>query len=84
MTSDKAPKHHWNYRLIRHVWPTGEVTVGIHEVYYTDGKPTKWSKYPVPVAGEDAEEVLRILNDMRQALASPPMTVEVEDEQEAQ
>ncbi len=50
----------WNYRIIRSIDPDGEVSFGIHEVYYAWEKVSGWTSEPVSPCGETAEELAEI------------------------
>lgn len=47
----------WNYRVMRREF-AGEVSFGIHEVYYNeDGSIRNWTTDPVSCGGETIEEL---------------------------
>jgi len=61
----------WNYRVIRHVEPDWDETFAIHEVYYNDdGEPDGCTTEAI-IAGEDLQDLDRILDMMRRALSEP-------------
>jgi hypothetical protein len=69
---------HWNYRVIRHqsISARGEhdCWLAIHEAYYPDDSsdiPNGYTEEPVPVAGEDLEELRWKLERMLEALEKP-------------
>jgi hypothetical protein len=70
------PPSHWNNRVIRrtHVRDEGVwITFGIHEVYYTDGKPTSCTENPVEPFGETIEELQEVMEHYRLALEKPTL-----------
>lgn len=56
----------WNYRVLR--YPDG--ALGVHEVFYTDGKPTSCTEDPIGAVGDDLEELRRELEAMLRGLPS--------------
>lgn len=54
---------HWNYRVIAlEDAEFGEVTYGIHEVYYKDdGSIDSWTKSPVPFVADSKLGLLDVL-----------------------
>ena len=50
----------WNYRIMR--YSSGEL--GIHEVYYEQGKIDGWTKEPI-IVGDNVEELYSILETIR-------------------
>jgi hypothetical protein len=65
----------WNYRLVRRVFDTEE-QVGVHEVYYTDGKPTSITVNPIGIVGETEKEVKDILEKIKKAFLKPVLNWE--------
>ncbi len=70
---------HWNYRVIRkerehneHKW----IVFGIHEVYYSDGKPVMVSENPQDPHGETLEELKQDLEWYQLALTKPTLNYE--------
>jgi len=54
----------WNYRVLRH----SDGSLGIYEVYYTDGNPDSRSSVPCAV-GDNLDELTRELRNMQRALS---------------
>lgn len=75
---------HWNYRVIRKthdcesIINPGEkwVTFGIHEVYYTDGKPSMTTEDAMEPHGETLEELLEDMKHFQLALDKPVLNYE--------
>ena len=70
---------HWNYRVIRRIRDSnGEkwVQFGIHEVYYSDGKPTMCSVEPDQPHGETLEELIEDAQHFQLALTKPTLNYE--------
>lgn len=67
------PKSHWNYRVIEHLSPIeGEPPFfQIHEVYYTDSVPHSYTVNGANVGGETKDEMLAVLERMKNALDKP-------------
>lgn len=73
--------HHWNYRVVKRVYPmpewTGEGTVvmfGIHEVHYDsadDSHVVSVSDRPATVDCEDLSAIPDILQRMTEAVRKP-------------
>lgn len=63
---------HWNYRLIRTAYD-GEETLTMHEVHYEDGEPVSMNITPAIVYGETKEDVIWVLERMREACEKPPL-----------
>lgn len=70
----KKPEHHWNHRVVvtrnpKAALPDERVMFGIHEVYYTNGKPNGFTSNPVPIQEcsmkELRETALRVLRATR-------------------
>jgi hypothetical protein len=60
----------WNYRLLAK--KNGDnVYFQIHEVYYTDKKPTSYTSNPITIGGENLEEVAWSLKKIKKALKKP-------------
>lgn len=56
----------WNYRVLRYK----DGGLGIHEVFYTDGKPASCTEDPVGIVGDDLEEMQREAQNMLLAMAA--------------
>lgn len=54
--SDQPGEQYWNERVLRRV-VCGEATFAVHEVYYTDSKPTSCTTDPVEPHGETLDEL---------------------------
>lgn len=70
---------HWNYRIIRKIHEhNGEkwVQFGLHEVYYTDGKPSMCSVDAMEPHGETLDELLEDMKHFQSALAKPTLNYE--------
>jgi hypothetical protein len=59
----------WNYRVLR--YKDGEM--GIHEVFYDNGKPTSCTENAVGVVGENLTEMRKTLGLMTAALEAPAL-----------
>jgi hypothetical protein len=64
----------WNYRIIR-TEQDGETDLSIHEVYYTDGKPTSWTCEPAVVSAEDISGLTLNIAGMLKALTMAPLMI---------
>ena len=56
----------WNYRLIKQ-----DGTIGLHEVYYTDGKPDACTIDPVEILFEESDNLEEILWQITRAFKEP-------------
>jgi len=67
---------HWNHRVIRRVDKNGNVTFGIHEVFYSPKtkKPDMWTESPVEILGDTIEDVREYLDWMIKSLDTPILT----------
>lgn len=75
---NQEPKHYWNYRAI--IGKRGQLdTLGLHEVYYENGRPTSWIAEPVFIVeivdGLEAarEELLAELRHMVEGAEKEPL-----------
>lgn len=71
----------WNYRVVRTLIPTSspfmEEDYAIHEVYYNDdGSIWGMTEQPVPIHGENLEDLRVGLEYMMQALERPVLNNE--------
>lgn len=71
----------WNHRICRHRATSAlehEEALSIHEVYYPDpgSAPDGVTLDPVPVAGENIEELRNTLNRMLRCLEKPVLEFE--------
>ncbi|WP_157369946.1 hypothetical protein [Zavarzinella formosa] len=55
---------------------TGEVSYGLHEVFYSRRKADGWTEQPVIVVGESVESVRWCLEKMALALEKPVLDYE--------
>lgn len=60
----------WNYRVLAQEYK-GELTFGIHEIYYTDGVPEMCTEDAVGVVGDTLAELTQTLKWMQKALMKP-------------
>ena len=71
---------HWNYRIIRkeseHEIMGKWVRFGIHEVYYSDGKPSMCSVDAMEPHGETLDELKEDLKHFLAALDKPVLNYE--------
>ncbi len=70
---------HWNYRVIRKENEhkgTKWITFGIHEVYYSDGKPSMCSENARSPHGETFEDLTLDLEWYQLALTKPTLNYE--------
>ncbi|WMM95350.1 hypothetical protein CRP125_gp47 [Roseobacter phage CRP-125] len=63
----------WHYRLIKHVYPKGEVYYAVHEYYpATEEVGDAWTLNPVALWGEDPDDIrwiiAKVRNDMGRLL----------------
>lgn len=72
--TDRERYMYWNHRVMRTVDDQGDVTYGIHEVYYNaKDEPEGWTQDPVPLMA-DTEEDLRDLHEiMSMAFTKSPL-----------
>ena len=65
----------WNSRMIRRYLENGigikEPIIGIHEVYYKEGKIDMWTQDPVEPYGHDLDEIKRYMKGFVSALDKP-------------
>jgi hypothetical protein len=65
----------WGYRVIRKTYPFPDGTIeeqfGIHEVYYSDGKPSSCTMNPTEVVAESVEGLKEDLEVRLTALEKP-------------
>lgn len=62
----------WNHRVVRRIFPDGEILFGIHEVFYNDdGQPDMVTDDAVRVLGDDIDDLEQTLKWMRKALGQP-------------
>lgn len=60
----------WHYRLIKHVYPKGEVYYAVHEYYpATEEVGEAWTLNPVAFWGESLEELQDLMNDVLKDIA---------------
>lgn len=53
----------WNHRVVKRTHPNGDVSFGIHEVYYDDdGKVTGYTKEPIGIVEDTEEDLYTTLN----------------------
>ena len=56
----------WNYRLIKHIYPKGEVHYAVHEYYpATDEVGEAWTLSPVALWGETPDDIRWIISRVR-------------------
>lgn len=68
----------WNYRIIKHLDIKNRPYVGLHEVYYKDGKIDMWNDNIIVVA-EDKDELISIIETMlSDAKKDAPILIESE------
>jgi len=71
---------HWNHRVIRHSGKDGEPDyLKIHEVHYEsedDSNPSLVTEDGVSVGGETIEDIMWVLDRMKEALAKPILDFE--------
>lgn len=54
----------WNYRVIKH----NDGSLAIHEVFYTENKPTSMTVCAVGIVGDDAVELASVIEQMKEEL----------------
>ena len=56
----------WHYRLIKHIYPKGEVYYAVHEYYpATEEVGEAWTLNPVALWGEDPDDIRWIIAKVR-------------------
>jgi hypothetical protein len=62
----------WNHRVVKKTHTTGEISYGVHEVYYNDeGKPISCTQDAVEPYGETLEELKREIERFSKATELP-------------
>ena len=57
----------WHYRLIKHIYPKGEVHYSVHEYYpATEERGEMWTENPVSLWGETPEGINWMLSSVEQ------------------
>ena len=65
---------HWNYRVMKSVSDRGDVSFGIHEVYYdTNGKPEMHTENAVRLDGEFIDDIQKDLEYIQVAFTKPTL-----------
>ena len=63
---------YWNHRVVRKAHPRGEVSYGIHEVFYNkDGSVYAYTKEPVEVSCESIDDLHEYVGWMQACLTKP-------------
>ena len=77
-------EYHWNHRVVRRVFPNGEVSYAIHEAHYkTKGAtagPCSLTLDPVAPTAESIEGLRWCLKKMLEALDNPVLDYETAEE----
>jgi hypothetical protein len=55
-------KNHWNYKILAHEEPDGSFYFKIHEVYYEDGKPIRYSTEPSEISSDTLHGIVNVLS----------------------
>jgi hypothetical protein len=63
----------WNYRIVRHVNPSGEEWYAIHEVYYEETKVVTVTEEPICPRCETFEDLREAYELIRHAFDLPPI-----------
>lgn len=63
----------WNYRVVRHISPSGEEWYAIHEVFYQENTAFTITEDPVHPRGKTIEELNETYELMRAAFDLPPI-----------
>lgn len=64
----------WNYRLMVQPDGSGGIWFEIHEVYYNEeGKPESYTTNPTDVSGNNINDIIFTLNEMRKVLNTPTL-----------
>lgn len=66
-------RHTFDYRLMDHHKDGDETCIGIHEVYYEDGRPMSFTDEPVRVFGSTVADIRETLDRMRRACDLPAL-----------
>ena len=68
----------WNYRIVKTIDDSGDVYLGIHEVYYEKDNKTPYARSvdAIAVWGSDIGDLKTVLRQMKRALASKILTDE--------
>jgi hypothetical protein len=61
----------WNYRVVKHTYEDGYEWYAIHEVYYSNGKPSMCSHDKVAPCGATLEELKVDFANYAKALEAP-------------
>lgn len=64
------PNIYWKYCIMAHKDPNGDISFGIHEVYYENDIPYAYTENPVAASGDSPKEVKKnlrmMLNDTKE------------------
>jgi hypothetical protein len=61
----------WHYRLIKHIYPKGEVHYGVHEYYpATEEVEEAWTLNPVELWSETPDSINWVLSAVAQDIAN--------------
>lgn len=82
MARRKRNKNGWNYRIICRLWhfkePWFTTSYGVHEVYYTDNKPTSFTESEVSPGGESELDFWRSTAAYTEAFQKPILYFDTE------
>lgn len=63
----------WNYRVLQTAQQDGEPWYQIHKVFYKNNVPNASTETKVGVVGESKEDLLWVLDRMREAIEKPAL-----------
>ncbi len=62
----------WNYRILAHKSNNDDMYLQIHEVYYNENNiPIAYTKNPISIGGTDIDEILWVIDKIRDAVNKP-------------
>ena len=77
-------EYHWNHRVVRRVFPNGEVSYAILEAHYKQkgatAGPCSLTLDPIAPSAEDIEGLRWVLQKMLEALSKPILDYETGEE----
>lgn len=66
----------WNYRIVEKRDASGEITQGIHEVFYSDGEPSHVTENPVEISWVVGENPGVVAKQLKEAFEKPVLYFE--------
>lgn len=78
MPEKPRPFSHWNYRIIKRKHEDGEITFGVHEVYYDmNANPVSCTEDAMDPMGGTEQELKDVLKLMLEAFRKPVLAYEL-------